>query len=367
MSYNAKQEWELYRDRELAVALPILSRFHIELDKHQPHVGGERYLMQAVTTTSGPKLTLVGKRTTDGMKVVIKVTSNPAGAREIEHERECRKALAHLSFAYQRFFAPKELFVVKENSVVVAVQEYIVQTKTFLERPIEEQFSLSLEGLKIQEGAHATTYGHLQRVAKVFPLWHKAEYLDAATMLLRTIEDTIPGTKAVAWSRRALSALQEEGHYIEQYAGFLTHSDFVPHNIRVKDGALYLLDQSSIRFGNKYEGWARFVNFMTLYNPPLANALITYVKDNRTPEESATLRLMRLYRLIEIVAYYTGTLSRSEGNLHALNTARIDFWTELMRAVLEKQPLPDFVREEYITLRDQLRSPDENIRQIGLH
>lgn len=364
---SAKQEWEEYRDRELRVALPILSRFHITLDEHQPHLGGERYLMQAVTTTSGPKLTLLGTRTDDGMRVVIKITTDAAGAREIEHERECRNALSHLSFAYHRFFAPEEVLVVKEGTMVVAVQEYIEQTSTFLERPLHEQFSLALEGFKIQEGAHATTYGHLQRVAKVFPLWGAAEYLGATTRLVATIQKLLPNTKASLLCERAASTLSENVEFIEQYAGFLTHSDFVPHNIRVKDGALYLLDQSSIRFGNKYEGWARFINFMTLYNPSLADALTTYVAQNRTTEESAALRLMRLYRLIEIVAYYAGTLSRSEGNLLTLNTARIDFWTAVMQAVLEETLLPDSVRENYATLRDRLRSPDENIRQIGLH
>ena len=134
---------------------------------------------------------------------------------------------------------------------------------------------------------------------------------------------------------------------IEQYSGFLTHTDFVPHNIRVVGENIYLLDHSSIRFGNKYEGWARFCNFMALYNPPLEKALVKYVADNRTEEESISLRLMRIYRLGEIIWYYTSALDKSYGNLFALNKKRVELWSKMLENLLSENSLPESFIEDY--------------------
>ena len=168
-------------------------------------------------------------------------------------------------------------------------------------------------------------------------------------------------------SRRHSEQLREHEKTIEQYSGFLTHTDFVPHNIRIHDDTIYLLDHSSLTFGNKYEGWARFVNFMTLYNPMLENALVTYVKENRTPEESVSLRMMRIYRLGEIIWYYVQTLEKSTGDLHTLNTARITFWSTVLTHILKDERIPESIITEYKKTRDSLRSDDEKKRQQGLH
>ncbi|MDC1205446.1 hypothetical protein N8083_01200 [Candidatus Pacebacteria bacterium] len=130
---------------------------------------------------------------------------------------------------------------------------------------------------------------------------------------------------------------------------------------------MYLLDHSSLTFGNKYEGWARFLNFMELYNPPLCAALQKYVADNRTPEESVALRMMRIYRLGEILLYYTNTLQKCEGNLLKLNTARIDFWKTVLKHILHETPIPKETITIFQELRDSLRSEDEKERQRGLH
>ncbi len=350
---TATQEWEAYVESERALLTPILTARGYTLDETQPHLKGERYLQQAISSTSGPKIILIGKRASDNARVVIKATTNKNGAAEIEHERLCRTALTQIVFAYRTFYAPTELDYFVKKGMTVSVQEFIEQDSTFLERPLAEQFAIALNGFKIQEGAHATTYGHLKRISKIFPIWKAKDYLLAA-------EGFGPSTEA-------FKALTAGTRQIEQYCGFLTHSDFVPHNIRVRDNKLYLLDHSAIRFGNKYEGWARFINFMVLYNPPLADALLAYVRENRTPEESESLRLMRIYRLVEILAYYRGVLSRSEGNLLDLNQARISFWSEALQSILNNSPLNTQIREQYIQARDSLRSEDEKRRQIGLH
>src|SRR6202000_971290 len=85
--------------------------------------------------------------------------------------------------------------------------------------------------------------------------------------------------------REASAFLREHRVNIDRYTGFLTHTDFVPHNLRIGSGYIYLLDHTSLRFGNKYESWGRFVNYMALYHPALAAALVEYVKRNRSAEE----------------------------------------------------------------------------------
>lgn len=350
-----KAAWDQYVTRERARLLPLLAERGVVLDQHQPNVIGERFLMQSISTTSGQKITLFGKLK-DGTRVVIKATSDERGAAEIEEERVARRTLDSLQFAAERFYAPREVYYFKAGGLTVSIQDYIEQTSPFIERPLAEQFALALQGFKTQEGAHATTYRHMQTISRIFPIWESREYLAAGQEFATT-----GGTEV------ALRELERGARIVDQYSGFLTHSDFVPHNVRVKDGHLYLLDHSSLRFGNKYESWARFINFMVLYNPPLADALLTYVKENRLPNEYESLRLMRIYRAIEIIAYYTRLLARSDGALKELNTERVAFWRAVLTSVVDRVPLPPEVREAYTTKRDALRSPDEKLRQQGLH
>ena len=106
---------------------------------------------------------------------------------------------------------------------------------------------------------------------------------------------------------------------------------------------------------------------MTLYNPPLQKALEKYVQDNRTQEETISLRMMRIYRLGEIIWYYTQTLQKSSDDLLKLNTERVHFWSKVLSYVLPDQEVPDHVIAAYTTIRDALRSHDEKKRQQGLH
>lgn len=360
--------WSEYREHELTAVTPILSKLGYELDTEQPHTGGERYLMHAVTTKSGRKLILLGRRKSDSMRVVIKTTEEAGGKRELLHERLCRKKLGELTFARDVFYAPEELFFGERDGRLISIQKFIAQESTFIARPLKEQFDLALKALKTQEGAHAATYGHQRLIARTFGLLQGEDYLKnfytfKTNLERETREELVP--------RRMLESgmgeLKRGEKLIEQYCGFLTHTDFVPHNIRVSDGKIYLLDHSSLRFGNKYEGWARFINFMILYNPPLADALIKYVRLNRSKEESDVLRLMRIYRLGEIIWYYARTLPNCDGDLHALNEARVRFWSSVLESTLENIPLREVVRDEYRARRDALRSPEEKVRQKDLH
>lgn len=362
---NPKAEWEAYKMQELARVVPILTQHGFTLEKDQPHISGERHLMHAVTTTSGRKLILLGRRISDDMRVVVKATSDSGGVRELEHERMCRSMLHKLNFAYDTFHSPEEVACLQSEEMYVSIQKFIPQSKTFLERSLEEQCTLALRAFKAQESAHATTHKHIAQIKRVFESYDAKRYLNTFEDFEKNSIRAFPEKKEIFTS--AKNVLHAGEKRIEQYCGFLTHTDFVPHNMRIHDDTIYLLDFSSLRFGNKYEGWARFLNFMTLYNHALEAALITYVKDNRAQEELETLRLMRIYRLGEIIYYYVRAREKSVDNLKKLNGARIEFWTSVLNHQLEQTALPEKTRADYIRVREELRDPEEKRRQVGLH
>jgi hypothetical protein len=367
LNNDAQKQWEEYRTRELTTLAPLLAELGFELEPIQPHIGGERYLMHAVTTASGSKLVLLGRRKNNGERVVIKATSDAGGKREIGGERKARDVLNHINFAYRIFRSPKEILYATRGDYAISVQQFIEQEQSFLERPLEEQFALALKAFKAQEGAHMTTYGHRRLIAKTFETATATEYLDRFKRFRSSILSHPHESRLEPILDRATICLTENREIIEQYSGFLTHTDFVPHNFRIVGNDMYLLDHSSLRFGNKYEGWARFLNFMALYNPALEQALAEYVRLNRTPEEVLSLKAMRIYRLGEIIWFYTERLPRSSGDQHTLDEARVCFWTDVLAAVLDNALLSSTLIEEYRSLRDGLRSDEEKRRQQGLH
>jgi hypothetical protein len=364
---DTKKAWQSYCSHELDALTPILGAHGYVLDAEQKHMQGERYLMQAITTTSGKKLILTGT-SAHGVRVIIKASRDASGILEINHERSCRTVLKNIDFAGSVFHTPEELLYVHEAGFVISVQKFIEQEVTFLERPIEAQCSFALRAFKAQESTHATTAKHRAVIGRTFGIRTAKTYLHVFHTFVANITIARPNDKALhILLDHALKTLREHERTIEQYTGFLTHTDFVPHNIRIQGDTIYLLDHSSLTFGNKYEGWARFLNFMTLYNPPLTELLTQYVQDNRTPEESVALRMMRIYRLGEIIWYYVQTLEKSEGDLHTLNTARVHFWSTVLTHILKDEKVPESVILEYTKTRDSLRSEDEKKRQQGLH
>lgn len=360
---DGKQIWNDYIKDELLLLTPILKELDFELDEFQPHTIGERFLMQAMTTASGTKLILLGNRKSDGLRVIIKATRDRSGSKELEHERKSREIIQKIKFAYQVFFSPREILFIKKNGYTISISEFIEQECPFLERPIEEQFSFALKSFKAQESAHATTYEHKKMIRKVFECFDSQHYIKNFDNFKKTILDE----KISKSLRDASILLKENEENLDQYSSFLTHTDFVPHNFRISGNDIYLLDHSSIRFGNKYEGWARFINFMALYNPKLEKILLDYVRNNRTEEEYLSLKLMRLYRLGEIISYYSLRLDQSTGDLNTLDKERIQFWGNVLMAVLEDKPLSSETLESYKQKRDSLRSHEEKQRQLGLH
>lgn len=363
MSNNINlQNKETWKDAEITLA-----DLGFSLEKIQPFTIGEKKFIQSVTTKSGKKFILLGRRISDKKRVIIKITKDKEGSEEIEHEHVCRRELQKMDFSYKIFLSPEEILFTKRNGYTISIQEYIEQKSPFLELTPEEQFSLILKDLKIQEGAHATTYKHRKKIEKTFGYVDSLWYLKSFEEFQNKINQYLPENDHLNnLLRKGDKILKENVEIIEQYCDFLTHTDFVPHNFRVKDGRLYILDHSSIRFGNKYEGWARLLNFMTLYNKTLEDALIFYVQNNKTKEEYESLKLMRIYRLGEIIWYYTNILSKTSGDLHKLTDARIKFWTAVLEAILKNSTVSEKTVDEYKKTRDSLRSEEEKLRQKNL-
>jgi len=276
--------------------------------------------------------------------------------------------LGKIKFAYHVFFSPEEILYKEEKTRVIFITKYIEQDCQFLDRLIANQFFLALKGLEVQEGLQVTTYEHAKEIGNYFGIWSADDYWQKFSQYHQDILAKLPGQKEILdLFSQTETFLSNNKKTIALYSGFLTHWDFVPHNVRVKGNDIYLLDHSSIRFGNKYEGWARFINFMTLYNPELAEALLFYVQKNRPASEYLSLRAMRVYRLAEIIWHYANTLDLALGDLKILNQARIDFWLKVLSAVLANKYLDAKVVDDYRKKRDSLRSQSEKDRQKNLH
>lgn len=354
----SQEEWGAYQEEELTGFAPTFNRLGILLDKKQLHTGGERYLM------SGKKLVLTGTREKDGKRIVAKASSDQEGRAEIRYEKEAHDLLQTLAFANDVLLSPEELYFEDGARNTLLVTGFIEQPKVFIARPITEQFFLALRVLEAQEGFHATTYAHEKRVKNVFPVLQSGDYRKGFEKFVKSIRENRSSDAALdTLLEHAKSFLAEHTVVIDRYAPYLAHTDLAPHNMRVSDHGIYLLDYASFHFGNKYEGWARFLNYMLVHNPELEKILSEYVRKNRGEDEYLSLRLMRVYKIGFLLDYYTRALSRTTGDLHTLIEARITLWTSALSAMLEDTPLSAKVVEAYTSARNRLRSAEEVARQ----
>jgi hypothetical protein len=348
--------WEEYRDRDLSLAKPVLEALGVTLQAEQVHIGGERYLM------TGYKLVLVG--TMKGAKAVIKVSSHTDGKHEISEERRIATILQNLPFSYRPILLPNELAYTETDGVLVRVVAWIEQDKHFLAYPIKDQFFLALRAFDVQESTHATAASHARSVARAIATMRSREYQQAlAEHRMNCMKFRPDDTRLHGALLRAEEFMNAARVTVDRYGGFLTHNDFVPHNFRIVEGRIYLLDHTSLLFGSKYESWARFLNFMTHHNLELDKLLGNYVRENRGEDEYLCLRVMRAYNCAILLDYYTGAAHRTEGDLRELTEVRIAFFTTLLEHVLEDKEFPGSELYAFVRARDRLRSPEEKARQ----
>lgn len=353
-----KEEWDRYQEQELARFEPIFIRLGITPDVKQPHVGGERYLM------SGKKLVLTGTQSADGKRVVMKISSDPEGRAEIQYEQNAHDLLQGLAFANDTLLSPEEIFFEDTGHSTILVTAFIEQLSVFFARPLQEQFFLALRALEAQEGFHAATHEHEKLVRHVFPIFRSSKYIGEFGEFAEAIEKNRPNdTQLHALLKQSLAFLYANMDTIDRYAPYLTHTDLAPHNMRVSDHGIFLLDYASFHFGNKYEGWARFLNYMLIHNPELERMLADHVRNNRGTDEYLSLRLMRAYKIGFLLEYYTRSLAHTTGDLCTLTEARIAFWTDALEAVLADTPLAQSVVDAYTQTRNALRTKEETTRQ----
>lgn len=348
---------------EIAVISGLLKPLGFSLDDKQPYMSGERYLALGM---AGGKLVLAG---TDkkGMKVIIKASRQKEGIKEIESEKQSRDLIRSLSFANKKILIPEELFYGTRGDYIFLIILFIPQDKVFEAHTTEEQFFIALSAFEAQESFHATTYEHLRAVKKVFPVLSSVEYLHDFERLKKSILRHYPDEPLRTILERTESFLIGNTITIDRHASYLTHTDFVPHNFRIAEHTLYMLDcvpnYATIHFGNKYEGWARFLNYMLVHSPELERLLATYVRNNRGEDEYLSLRLMRAYKIAFLLDFYARSLAKTTGDLRALTLARLAYWREALNAILEDRSLAREVTEKYVATRNALRSEEEKERQ----
>lgn len=343
------------RERMLATIADAIGPLGYTLLPEQPHISGERALL------TEHKMVLQG---TDeaGTRVIIKVSWDKIGKAEIANEKHVRDTLRSLSFATDELLEPVERFYGTVSGLLILITEYVEQTEIFVTRPLSEQFFIALRAFEAQEAFHATTYEHRKQIRKRFTSYTSATYLRAFDTYIRDVEGTPCDTDVARALQDARVRLQAGKDVLDRYGDYLTHNDFVPHNMRLNGRDLYVLDHTSFWFGNKYEGWARFINYMVVHNPELSRALIEFVRTNR-PAEYEALQLMRLYKLGMLLSYYVRLLPKTEGNLKTLTCIRIALWTRVLEHVLHDDPVPDELISAYIEERSTLRTEEEKVRQ----
>jgi len=358
MRANEKQEdWVKWRDEELSAAKghPLLENYLF--DDHQAHISGERFLV------SGHKLVLTGKRKSDKAPVVIKWSRDAESLSEIRRERQMRETLRDIHFAYYSMRFPDELYFKDSGDLVLLITKYIPQEKVFIQLPITEQFFYALSALESQEGTHVATRHHAAALATMGAVSTENDYIRTFSTWVDEIKNRALGLPNLdALLLRAGKFLEANRYAMGRYCGFLTHTDFVPHNLRIFDRQIVILDHTSLIIGNKYESWARFINFMTAYNPELEDMLLRYVKENRGEDEYLCLRAMRVYKLGFLLHHHTAAHQKSEGDLHLLTSERIAFWSKVLESILNNTPVPSDAVTYYKSRAITLRSKEETER-----
>ncbi len=336
----------------LAPIRDFLGTLGFSLHEEQPHISGERELL------SQEKMVLMGEYA--GKNVVIKISNHPNGIKEIRHDKAVRDMIEQMSFATDELLQAREVLFREQAGYTFLVTEYIEQEKIFVDRPLEEQFFIALRAFEAQEGFHMTTYEHNKQVRDVFERYTPETYLNKFAAFAAQITKDHPEYTELL--ERAESFLKENRTVLERYNNHLIHNDFVPHNMRVRGRDLYVLDQTSFWFGNKYEGWARFLNYMVVHNPELERLLVLHIKSHR-PGEYLDLQLMRVYKLAMLLNYYVTILPKTSGNVETITRMRIALWTTVLSSVLEDKPVDQALIEQYTRERNELRSEEEKKRQ----
>jgi hypothetical protein len=333
----------------------IAETLDINLDIEQLHVGGERAIL------SPSKFVLIGTKNSGGTRVVLKCAREAHGVNEITTEHNVRQALQDVHFADEDLSMPEEIFYGQCHGYTVLISEFIEQMQVFVDHSLREQFFMALQAFEAQEAFHATTREHRSFANRLFLSHSPERYLEDIDTQIANI--TTHNSQLSRTLTQAATFVRSHTDILTAFDGYLIHTDFVPHNFRITDNQLYLLDYVSFAVGNKYESWARFINFMEIHSPALVPLLLQYVKDDRGESEYKSLQIMRVIKIIFLLNYYTNALPQTDGNLYTLTTTRLSLWHDILQAVIKDVAVTENTRLNYLAARDQLRTEEEKKRQ----
>ncbi len=325
-------------------------------DETQLHVGGEREIL------SPNKFVLTG-RDADDRRIVVKCAREKEAILEIEQEHAMRNVVKKIHFAEEVLLVPKELYYDHIGDYTILVTEFIEQDQILADYPIRDQFFMVLQTLEAQESFHATTHEHDKLLRDTFTTYTADRYLEDFKTFIENSKAVSDFPHLTILLERGYQVLFENRLNIERHTGYLIHTDLVPHNIRIHDRTIYLLDFVSFKYGNKYESWARIANYLVKEDPELETLIEKHVLKERGESEYHVFKLMRMYKVGFLLNFYIRALTKTEGDLHELTRVRIQFWTSVLESLLESRPIIEDIRNTYLGSRNALRTEEEKARQ----
>ncbi|MBX4199212.1 hypothetical protein KW800_03015 [Candidatus Parcubacteria bacterium] len=333
-----------------AVIESILDILGYKLEPNQPHLSDEGLLLMR------DKRVLIGRRSSDNLRVIIKLSTSRGGRKEIADEKAAQDTLSQAIFSQEQILFPKEIdywedYKAGEN-YTIRITEFIEQEQVFAALPLEKQFFMIMREFEAEESFYANTYEHINVVKKVFPVTHANDYIEK-------FESFDVGERKT----EAAELLRKNKELIETRSNYLTHTDFAPSNFRVKNGKIYMIDLSSMHFGNRYEGLARMLNYCIIHDPELGRFIVEYIKTNRNEGEYLCLRLMRIYKAGFLINHYAKALGKTSDNLHKLTEIRLKLWRTILGHLIDDSPVESSLIDSYKAERDSLRSASELERQ----
>jgi len=342
--------------QELTYLSTILKELGFSVLQKQPHISGERKIFGST------KLVLICSDK-DGNKVVAKCSRHKIGKKELRREKKIRDHIKKTPFTKDTLSMPKEIFFGTQKNYLIFITEYIEQEKIFVEYSTNKQFLMILRAFEEQESFHATTFEHSLFARLYTSVQKEGVYMKRLSKYLKNIKKYPYYKNFEKEIEQMLDFFYLNKTLINPYCLFLIHEDFVPHNFRIKDNHIYILDYSALHYGNKYESWARLINYMVIHNPELEQTLIDYIQHNRGNRDYSTLRMMRVFKIFQLLDFYSRIYSNTLGDLHTLTEVRINFWINVGIGVINDRRITKEQLAKYIETRNHLRSEEEKVRQ----
>lgn len=352
-----KKEWESKIATELPKVKGLLLELGYQLDEIQPNLMGEKFLMKI------DKFILSAKRISDGQKVIVKISKDSNGIKEIEADRNASKNLEKLPFALDSIKIAEEYYFDKKSGYIIFIIEFLEQETSLMKLPLDEQFYITLRAFDVLENIYLATKEHKKYVKDKFAIYTGELYLQKFTEYRDTINSILNDPHVDSIISSAKNLFLDNLNSVKKFEDFFVHEDFVQQNFRIKKDMLYFIDHEALRFGNLFETQARYLNFMLVHSPLLEKKYIEHLKINKDPERLTSLRMMRLLKCTQLLEYYAKSLQKTQGNEYAISKIRFDFWLSVLEHLMNDSVIHESIVNEFKDARNKLRSPEEIERQ----